>query len=124
MIKKIKEKLFKNYVHEHDLPYTKYNEDKLVVTRTLKLDKDVAETINKTIAVFNNEFGSLRRINSSDVVNIGLECFFKQLCILNEEEAIFYLKNKALKEIEKELANSNIDLSKYDGLADLEDGKL
>ena len=71
-----------------------------------------------------NPSTSLRRINSSDVVNIGLECFFKQLCILNEEEAIFYLKNKALKEIEKELANSNIDLSKYDGLADLEDGKL
>lgn len=71
--------------------YNQYSEDKKIVDRRINLKKDVAIESNKIIAVFNNENQAMK-LNSSILFNIGMECFYKQLEKLSEEEMIAYLK--------------------------------
>lgn len=98
--------LFEEYIEKHDLNYTRYDEDKKTVKRTLDINKDVAEATNEIIAVFNNEFNFVK-LNSSILINIAFKCFLKQLGYLKEEEILFYLKDKTLEvklDISEELA--------------------
>lgn len=76
-----------------------YEEGRNEVERRIKFKKALAEETNVVIAVFNKS--SLFNINNSILVNVALNCLFKQLEGLPEEEAIAVLENKVLAEVKK-----------------------
>ena len=76
-----------------------YEDNRKEVERRIKFRKDLAEETNVVLAVFKNE--SVLKINNSILVNVALNCLFKQLEGLTEEEAIDVLEEKVLKEIKK-----------------------
>ena len=76
-----------------------YEENRTEVERRIKVRKDLAEETNVAIAVFKKE--SVLNINNSILVNVALNCLFKQLEKLPEEEAIEVLEAKVLEEIKK-----------------------
>lgn len=80
--------------------YIQYTEDKKTVERRIKFKKDLAEEVNKLIAVFNNDSEAVK-LNNSIVVNVALNCLIKQLTNLPEEEIIQVLETKALAEAKK-----------------------
>lgn len=84
----------------NNIKFVKYTEDRKKVDRRITFKKDLAEETNKTIAVFNNE-NEVVKLNSTILVNIALNCFFKQLENLSEEKAIEYLERRALEEAKK-----------------------
>ena len=86
----IKKKMILN---NNDCNYKKYNQK--IVTRQIKLKKEVAEDINKIIAILNeNSYGLT--INNSILINITLESYFFFFFSLEEKEAIDLLKNKII----------------------------
>ena len=76
-----------------------YEKDRKEVERRIKFRKDVAEETNVVLAVFKKE--SVLNINNSILVNVALNCLYKQLEKLPEEEAIEVLETKVLEEIKK-----------------------
>lgn len=77
-----------------------YSEDRKTIERRINFKKELAEEINTVIAVFNNE-SEVVKINNSILVNVAMNCFFKQLEGLTEEEIVEILEEKALKEAKK-----------------------
>lgn len=77
-----------------------YEEQRREVERRIKFKKALAEETNVVIAVFNKESEAIR-INNSILVNVALNCLFRQLEDLSEEEAIAVLEEKVLAETKK-----------------------
>ena len=73
-----------------------YEEGRKEVERRIKFKKALAEETNVVIAVFNKS--SMFNINNSILVNVAMNCLFKQLEGLSEEEAIEVLEAKLLAE--------------------------
>lgn len=80
--------------------YEKYTDDRKKLKIQVSIKKELAEERNKIIAAFNNEFEGVK-LNSSILINIAMNCFIQQLENLNEDEAIFYLRKKALEEADR-----------------------
>ena len=76
-----------------------YEEHRNEVERRIKFKKALAEETNVVIAVFNKE--SMFNINNSVLVNVAINCLFKQLENLSEVEAIKLLESKVLEEAKK-----------------------
>ena len=76
-----------------------YSEERKEVERKIKFRKDLADETNIVLAVFKKE--SVLNINNSILVNIALNCLFRQLEGLTEEKAIEVLEDKVLKELKK-----------------------
>ena len=76
-----------------------YEEHRNEVERRIKFKKALAEETNVVIAVFNKS--SMFNINNSILVNVAMNCLFKQLEGLSEEEAIEVLEAKLLAESKK-----------------------
>ena len=76
-----------------------YEEGRKEVERRIKFKKELAEETNVAIAVFNKN--SMFNINNSILVNVAINCLFKQLEGLTEEEAIEVLEAKVLTEAKK-----------------------
>ena len=76
-----------------------YEEGRTEVERRIKFKKALAEETNVAIAVFNKN--SMFNINNSILVNVAMNCLFKQLEKLSEEEAIELLETKLLEEAKK-----------------------
>ena len=76
-----------------------YEEHRNEVERRIKFKKALAEETNVVIAVFNKE--SMFNINNSVLVNVAINCLFKQLEKLPEVEAIKLLESKVLEEAKK-----------------------
>ena len=76
-----------------------YEEGRKEVEKRLKIRTALAEETNVVIAVFKEN--SVLKINNSILVNVALNCLFKQLEDLSEEEAIEVLESKVLAEIKK-----------------------
>ena len=76
-----------------------YEESRKEVERRIKFKKALAEETNVVIAVFNKN--SMFNINNSIIVNVAMNCLFKQLEDLSEEEAIAVLEEKVLAEAKK-----------------------
>lgn len=76
-----------------------YEEHRKEVERRIKFKKALAEETNVVIAVFNKD--SMFKINNSILVNVAMNCLFKQLEDLSEEEAIAILEEKVLAEAKK-----------------------
>lgn len=76
-----------------------YEEGRNEVERRIKFKKALAEETNVVIAVFNKS--SMFNINNSILVNVAMNCLFKQLEGLSEEEAIEVLEAKLLAESKK-----------------------
>lgn len=77
-----------------------YEEQRREVERRIKFKKALAEETNVVIAVFNKESEAIR-INNSILINVALNCLFRQLEDLSEEEAIAVLEEKVLAETKK-----------------------
>lgn len=75
----------------NDVPikYKKYNENKEFISKNIRFDKDTAENINKTIAVFNNTEKVLK-INNDVLINLAVREFLIDLDMQD-------LKSKVLK---------------------------
>jgi len=82
-----------------EITVLQYEESRKEVERKIKFKKALAEETNVVIAVFNNN--SMFTIHNSELVNIALNCLFKQLEKLTEEEAIEVLEAKFLEEAKK-----------------------
>lgn len=77
-----------------------YSPDRRIIERKIGFKRLLAEEINEVIAVFNKE-SEVVKINNSTLVNIAINCLFKQLEGLSEEEIVEILKEKALNEAKK-----------------------
>lgn len=77
-----------------------YSPDRRIIERKIGFKRLLAEEINEVIAVFNKE-SEVVKINNSTLVNIAINCLFKQLKGLSEEEIVEMLKEKALNEATK-----------------------
>lgn len=77
-----------------------YSPDRRIIERKIGFKRLLAEEINEVIAVFNKE-SEVVKINNSTLVNIAINCLFKQLEGLSEEEIVEILKEKALNEATK-----------------------
>lgn len=77
-----------------------YSPDRRIIERKIGFKRLLAEEINEVIAVFNKE-SEVVKINNSTLVNIAINCLFKQLKGLSEEEIVEILKEKALNEAKK-----------------------
>lgn len=75
----------------NDVPikYKKYNGNKEFISKNIRFDKDTAENINKTIAVFNNTEKVLK-INNDVLINLAVREFLIDLDMQD-------LKSKVLK---------------------------
>ncbi len=83
-----------------EVNFLTYPQERKTLERRITLKRELAEEINTVIAVFNKE-SEVVKINSSILINIGINCFFKQLEQLTEEEVIATLIVKALAEAKK-----------------------
>jgi len=83
-----------------EVTFLTYTEDRRVIERRINFKRELAEEINVIIAVFNKE-SEVVKINNSILVNVAMNCFFKQLEHLTEEEIIEILEEKALNEAKK-----------------------
>lgn len=83
-----------------EVNFLTYPQERKTLERRITLKRELAEEINTVIAVFNKE-SEVVKINSSILINIGMNCFFKQLEQLTEEEVIETLIVKALSEAKK-----------------------
>ena len=92
--------VFKKKSKKIDLPKTQYSKDRKIIKRQIKFKKAIAEDTNLIMAVFNKE-SEIIKLNQSILTNIAISCFIRQLEKLSEDEAIEYLKRKALEEAEK-----------------------
>ena len=79
--------------------YLTYPTSQDTVYKRIGLDKSLAEEINKVISVVNKESGIVQ-INNSILGTLAFNCFFKQLEALSEDDAIKYIRNKALDFVE------------------------
>ena len=77
-----------------------YEKQRKEVERRIKFKRTLAEETNVVIAVFNKESEAIR-INNSILINVALNCLFRQLEDLSEEEAIAVLEEKVLAETKK-----------------------
>lgn len=77
-----------------------YEKQRKEVERRIKFKRALAEETNVVIAVFNKESEAIR-INNSILINVALNCLFRQLEDLSEEEAIAVLEEKVLAETKK-----------------------
>ncbi|WP_407454354.1 hypothetical protein [Methanobrevibacter sp.] len=80
---------------EKKIEYKKYSNEQKTVQRRIFFEKEVAEDVNKIIAIFNSEFNGIR-INNSTFINIVLRDFFTYLKTLDENEAMEILKNNLI----------------------------
>lgn len=76
-----------------------YEEGRKEVEKRIKFRKDLAEETNVVLAVFKNN--SVLNINNSILVNVAMNCLFRQLEELSEEEAIDVLEAKVIAEMKK-----------------------
>lgn len=77
-----------------------YSHDRKIIERKIGFKRVLAEEINEVIAVFNKE-SEVVKLNNSTLVNIAINCLFKQLEGFSEEEIVEILKEKALNEAKK-----------------------
>ena len=88
--------LFKN--KSKGIQYTKYSTGKGTIDRHISLSIDLAEEINKVIAVA-NEGNKAVKLNNSKLFNMAIKKFLKELEELPEEEAVQVLRKGALTEV-------------------------
>lgn len=60
------------------IKYKMYNEEKEVISKNIRFDKELAEEINKTIAVFNNK-EKVVKLNNDVLINIAVSSYLKNL---------------------------------------------
>lgn len=73
------------------IKYKTYNEEKEVISKNIKFDKDLAENINKTIAIFNSNEKALK-LNNDLLINIAVREYL-------ENTNVPEIKEKILKEL-------------------------
>ena len=73
------------------IKYKTYNEEKEVISKNIKFDKDLAENINKTIAIFNSNEKALK-LNNDLLINIAVREYL-------ENTNVSKIKEKILKEL-------------------------
>lgn len=78
-----------------EIKFKKYKKNKKRIQRRIFFEKDIAEDVNRIIAIFNSEFTGFR-MNSSIFINIVLRDFFSYLKTLDENEAMEILKNNLI----------------------------
>lgn len=83
----------------NSIKYRRYTSDITEVNRHINLKKEIAEEINKAIAVANKDNKNFK-INNTILFNIAIKKYFKELEKLSSEEAIQVLRKEALAEIE------------------------
>lgn len=76
-----------------------YEEGRKEVEKRIKFKKALAEETNVVIAVFNKN--SMFRMNNSILVNVAMNCLFKQLEGVPEDKAVEILEEKVLAEAKK-----------------------
>ena len=81
-----------------DVKYRKYTSDVETVERHIALTTEVAEEINKLIAVVNKGNKAIK-LNSTILFNLAIKSYFKGLDELDSEEVISFLRKEALSEV-------------------------
>ena len=70
-----------------------YNEEKEVISKNIKFEKDLAENINRVISIFNSNEKALK-LNNDLLINIAVDEFLNGFD--SEDDLFMELKNKAL----------------------------
>lgn len=83
----------------NSVKYRRYTSDTSEVTRHINLKKEIAEEVNKVIAVVNKENKNFK-LNNTILFNVAIKKLFKELEELPTEEAIQLLRKEALTEME------------------------
>lgn len=79
-------------INKKEINYKQYPKEQGTVQRRIFFEREVAEDVNKIIAIFNSELTGFR-LNSSVLINIVLRDFFSHLKTIDEKEAMEILKN-------------------------------
>lgn len=82
-------------IKKNKIKFKKYKENQKQIQRRIHFEKDVAENVNRLIAIFNNEFAGFN-MNSSIFINIVLRDYFSYLKTLDKNEAMEILKNNLI----------------------------
>ena len=75
------------------IKYKTYNEEKEVISKNIKFEKDLAENINRVISIFNSNEKALK-LNNDLLINIAVDEFLNGFD--SEDDLFMELKNKAL----------------------------
>lgn len=81
-----------------DVKYRKYTSDVEIVNRHLYIKKELAEEVNKVLAVVNNGNKAFK-INNTVLFSIAIKKYFETLEGLTKEEIIEIIRKEGLKEI-------------------------
>ena len=81
-----------------DIQYNKYSTGTGTIDRHINLSVELAEEINKVIAV-PNDGNKAVKLNNSKLFNMAIKKFLKELEELPEEEAVQVLRKGALAEV-------------------------
>ena len=90
------------------IKYKTYNEEKEVISKNIKFDKDLAENINKTIAIFNSNEKALK-LNNDLLINIAVREYL-------ENTNVPEIKEKILKELWGYLMQLKEFINRMDGV--------
>lgn len=81
-----------------DIKYRKYTSDVETVERHITLTTEVAEELNKLIAVVNKGNKAVK-LNSTILLNLAMKSYLNELNKLDSEEVIVFLRKEALSEV-------------------------
>lgn len=81
-----------------DIKYRKYTSDVDTVERHIALTTEVAEELNKLIAVVNKGNKAVK-LNSTILFNLAMKSYLRELENMASEEIISFLRKEALSEV-------------------------
>lgn len=84
--------------NEIEVKFRKYTSDVESIERHITLTTEVAEEVNKVIAVVNKGNKAVK-LNSTILFNLAVKKYLKELGELPSEEVILLLREGALKEV-------------------------
>lgn len=81
-----------------EIKYRKYTSDVGTVERHITLTTEVAEELNKLIAVVNKGNKAVK-LNSSIFFNLAMKSYLNELKNMDSEEIISFLRKEAISEV-------------------------
>lgn len=81
-----------------NVKFRRYTSDVKEVTRHIDLKTELAEEVNKAIAVANKDNKGIK-LNNTILFNLAIKKYLRELEELSEEEAIAVLRKGALSEL-------------------------